>query len=466
MSVNLTLNFIHKNWCSATAGMDRRSFCLSVLPDCYDHSLCRDQGSHFFLDGAPHALAPATLNSLMRGNRKSSHDPTCASVGFTRDLLDKLQRNDPVRYRDAGQPEIPCVKNMVEKIRRHIRSFAAPRSRTHPLFTHADLAPLGECDETLQRGYRNIQNALAVLLDRETEYSLSYAIFLLVITAILQDRILAVEHLYSAKTIGQILDTDSDAPLLEVDSRMHVPLTDPNYMNSYRVYLYRETSVIRLVTAALDLSLDERNQPWAVLTLHTDIDSPFSSVTQARRVYTGRPMLNRADAVAYLALKDPNGSMLYLSFPYTPFNFAPMYFRSATLVTTDPDSGYPQAQRAVITAREMSAEEIPYVEGMLRTGGKRILMTPKQLELFQEKFRDYPWMEDFLHNYLPLFETHQRCFYCFNEDELLACSASELPYADRLRIMLALRSVSPLNDPAMEKFLKTVPPSKAYSIMK
>ena len=466
MSVNLTLNFIRDNWCSATAGLDRRSFCLSVLPDCYDHTLCRDQGSHFFRDGQPHSLAPATLNSLMRGNRKSSRNPACATVSFTKDLLGKLQTNDPVRYRDGQRPEVPCVTNMVEKIRQQVRSFAAPRSRTHPLFTHADLAPMGECDETRCMAYHKVQCALGLLLERETEYSLSYAIFLLVITAILQDRILAVNHLYSMQTIEQVLESDADAPMIDTDSRKHVPLTDPNYMNSYHVYLYRETSAIRLVRGILTMTLDERNQPRAVLRMDTDLESPFSGLTHVQRVYSGKPMLNKVNQVVYLPMINTDGAMLYITFPYTVFKYAPMYFRSATVVYTDAETGYPVVKRMVLTGRDMTEEEIPYVEGLLRIGGKRILMTPKQLEIFQEQFRDYPWMADFTKNYLPMFDSHQLSFYCFNEDELLACSASELPYTERLKLMLALKSVSPPNDPALEKFLKTVPPSKTYSIMK
>lgn len=467
MSVNLSLNFIRENWCSATAAMGRRNFCLSVLPDCYDHTLCRDRSSsYFFLDGDPRALAPATLNSLMRGNRKSSSNPAPASVSFTKDLQGNLQTNAPIRYHNPQQPEVPCVTNMIQKIRRHVRNFSTPRSRTHPLFTHADLSPQGECDEALRMGYRKVQHALSLLLDRETEHSLSYAIFLLVITAILQDRILSVEHLYSAKTIEQVLYEDKDASLLELDNRMHVPFTDPSYMNNYSVYLYRETSVVRLVCANLDMTLDEQKQPHARLQMKTDMETPFSSRAPVHRIYYGKPMLSKADQVVYLAMKDDNGSMLYLTFPYMPFNYGPMYFRSATLITTDMDTRYPQAQRAVITGRKMSDEEIPYVQGLLCTSGKRILMTSKQLEIFMTEFRDYPWMEDFLKNYWPMFESHRRFYYCFNEEELLDCSSSDLPYSERLKIMLALKSVAPPNDPALEKILKTVPPSKTYSIMK
>ena len=466
MSINLTLNFIRDNWCSATKNLDRRSFCLSLLPDCYDHTLCENQGSHFFQQDCKGYLADQTVNSLMRGNRKSSKDPTCATVAFTKDLLTKLQTNATISYLDPDRPTALCVSNMLDKIRGCIRRYATPRSRSHHLFTHADFGTLDNCDESLRISYHKVRAAVNMLLERESEHALSYAIFLLVITAILQDRLPAVDHLYSLGTIEQVLEGDTEAPLLDVDNRMHIPFTDPNYMNPYWVYLYRETSVTRLITAHLSMTVDERQRPWAVLTMDTDVDSPFYGKQPVKRVYSGKPMLNRTDQMVYLALKDSQGSMLYLTFPYTPFGVAPMYFRSATLITTDWDTGYPQAQKVAITAREMTPEEIPYIEGIIRTGGKRIMISQKQLSIFKETFRDYPWMEDFLCNYEPIFQSHQFHFYCFNEDELLNCSTSELPYTERLKIMLALKSVTPPNDPTLEKFLKTAPASKTYSIMK
>lgn len=466
MSINLTLNSIRDNWCSATKILDRRSFCISILPDCYDHTLCRNQGSHFFHPDCKGYLADQTINSLMRGNRKSSNDPTCATVAFTKDLLNKLQSNAPVSYLDPKRPDIPCVENMHAKIRDCIRRYGTPRTQKHQLFTGVDFTAPDDLDESLGISYRMIRNAVKKLLDRGSEHSISYALLLLVIVSILQDRISAVNHLYHASAIDRILETDQDTPMLDMDNPMHTPFTDPNYMNPYWVYFYRETSMTRLVAAHLNMSLDERKQPWAVLTVDTDVNSPFSGPKPVRRIYSGKPMHNHTDQVVYLAMKDERGSMLYLTFPYTSFDYAPMYFRSATLITTDLDTGYPQAQKAAITAREMTPEEIPYIEGIIRTGGKRVQVSQKQLEIFMETFRDYGWMEDFVQNYLPIFDAHKFSFYCFNEDELLDCSTSELPYTERLKIMLALKSITPPNDPTLEKFLKTAPASKTYSIMK
>ena len=58
MCVNITLNFIRENWSSATRAMDRRAFCLAVLPDAYDPGRCEHQGSDFFHTDPAISLAP------------------------------------------------------------------------------------------------------------------------------------------------------------------------------------------------------------------------------------------------------------------------------------------------------------------------------------------------------------------------------------------------------------------------
>lgn len=466
MSVNITLNFIRENWSSATRTMDRRPFCLAVLPDAYDAALCDNQGGHFFSPDAPGWLSDQTVNGLMRGNRKSAVNLTYASAAFTKDLQGKLQSNAPVSYRDPRRPDVPCVENMLSKIRALVRCHGTPRTREHPLFTRMDFGTLGECDETIHKAYRRIRMAMERLLERETETSLSYAIFLLVVTAILQDRILAVDHLYNPAAIEQVLESDTDAPLLETGSRRHIPFTDPDYMNDYHIYLHHDTSNTLFRAGHLSLRADGQGRSTATLTIESTVESPIAGRQSIQLTYTGRPMLSQTDKTVYLALTDQNDSLVYLTFPYTHFNFAPMYFRLALLVSREPETRHPQVQQAAIVARDLGEEELPYINGLLRTSGKQILITPRQLEVFLSEFRDYPWMGDFRANYLPIFETHKREFYCFYEDELLSCSASDLPYEDRLRILLALRSVDPPNDNSLHKFLRATPPPKTHTILK
>jgi hypothetical protein len=143
-----------------------------------------------------------------------------------------------------------------------------------------------------------------------------------------------------------------------------------------------------------------------------------------------------------------------------------MYYLSALLVRVSAQSKTPLAMRAAIVARELNQEELPYVWGLLKASGKQLLLTEQQYRIFREAFRDYPWMADFETNYAPLFEAHKKTVYCFNEEELLAWSIGDLTQEDRLRILLALRSVDNPSNVKQDKFLESVPPSRAHAIMK
>jgi hypothetical protein len=67
------------------------------------------------------------------------------------------------------------------------------------------------------------------------------------------------------------------------------------------------------------------------------------------------------------------------------------------------------------------------------------VVTEQQLEDFCSMFRNYPWMEEFKRVFLPFIRSH--ACYCLDEGEILANSTSRLDELDRLRMMLALKSV-------------------------
>lgn len=463
MNCNLTLNFIKENWCAATNSMDRRSFCREILPDSYDAKLCRGQGDHFLDPESAMFLADQTIMGLMRGNRKSLKNLSFASVAFTKDFQQKLAHNSPIRYRDPDRPPENTVENMLMKLRRLIRRFCAPLDRGHMLFTHMDLSTLGDGSEGPE--YQRLGEMLQLLLERETEMALAYALFLMIVASILQSRLGTVRHLYSLEAVEKLLASDDEAPLLEVDSYAHVPFTDPNYMHTYNIYFYKDTPGRKIWSGKLTLRMDN-NRPAAIITLEARSRYPLSGDVDIHRVFRGVPMLSKKENMVYIGLTDERSSFAFLTFSYAPFYHAPMYFRSGLLVSTAPETKYPIAQRVAIVARELREDEIPYVRGLLKTGGKQILMTQQQYSLFLEVFREYPWMEDFQKHYAPQFEAHKKTVYCFNEDELLSWSIGDLSQEDRLRILLALRSVDQPSNTMLGKFLESVPPTRTHAVMK
>lgn len=465
MNCNLTLNFIKETWSSTTVSMDRRTFCREILPDSYNQALCSGQGGAFLSCDSSISLTDSTLSGLMRGNRKSLKNLTFASMAFTKDFQQKLAHNTPIRYLDRERADETAVENMLRKLQKMIRQFCAPLDRNHMLFANMDLSTLGEGPEKPE--YDRLALALNLLLERETEKSLTYALFLMIVASILQSRLGSVQHLYSHETIQNILLSDSEAPVLEVDSRAHIPFTDPNYMHTYHIYFYRDTPKKELWKGELTMELNaQQSRAVATMTLRSHATSPFLGEIELKRVFTGVPMLSKRERMVYIGMTDKRNDFGFLSFSHAVFNNSPMYFRSALLVSSAPGSKYPMAQRAAIVARELSEDELPYVWGLLKTSGSQLILTEQQYQLFRETFRDYPWMADFEAHYAPLFEAHKKTVYCFNEEELLAWSIGDLSQEDRLRILLALRSVDNPSNKMQGKFLESVPPTRTHAIMK
>ena len=202
------------------------------------------------------------------------------------------------------------------------------------------------------------------------------------------------------------------------------------------------------------------------MALHSTSRSPITGEQKIQRIFRGVPMLSKRDRVVYMGMTDEKNTFAFLSFSHMHFSYAPMYFRSGLLISSAPETKYPLAQRVAIVARKLTPEEMPYVWGLLKTSGKQLLLTESQYRIFRENFRDYAWMPDFEKHYAPLFEAHKKVFYCFNEEELLAWSIGDLSAEDRLRILLALRSVDNPSYVMQDKFLESVPPTRTHAIMK
>jgi hypothetical protein len=94
------------------------------------------------------------------------------------------------------------------------------------------------------------------------------------------------------------------------------------------------------------------------------------------------------------------------------------------------------------------------------------MLTQRQVDIFLEEFRDAPWMPDFLQNYYPMFENHKKTFYCFDEDEILSCSISDLPPMERLKVLLALKSIDPPNNQELHKFIRCEDPLDTHKLLK
>jgi hypothetical protein len=170
----------------------------------------------------------------------------------------------------------------------------------------------------------------------------------------------------------------------------------------------------------------------------------------------------------YIAMADELGAFAMVAIPYQAFNFAPMYYRSGFLLESKPSLHVPKVHKIAITAKPVPEEDMPYIWGLLKLDYGQIYLSERQLEEFKETFAGYPWMPDFLENYLPLFQAHRKGsgLYHFNDDEILSCSMSRLEHSDRLRILLALKSLDAPNKRNLYKFVLCEDPEGTHNLFK
>lgn len=474
MGVNITLKRIRDNWNPAPVKHDSRSFLLRVLPDCYSEETC--QNNAYVFERIEHlGMSDASIGALFRGNRQTLKSGKQATPKFTEHFIRGLTENPLLDFRDpAAHPEHDAGArfrgNMFEKILAAVNEMGTPASGGHPLFAGADFSDVWEgTPEDAAREFRKVGEAVTAMLDKPTKASISYAIFLMIVTAIVQDRIREVSFLYNPDNLEQVYTYESGEKLIETSSRKHVPFYDPYYFDhTYHVYMFREASGKLWEESTLRMERQPNGRPVATLSFRDGIHSPITGSGAIARTYTGTPMYSPADEMIFIAMADEKDTFLLLAMPYHQFRFAPMYFRSSFVLKAAPGLGVPKTQKIAVTAKAVPPADIPYIEGLLKMDNDQLYLSGRQLEEFLHKFEGYSWMQDFKENYLPLFQVHRKKsgLFHFNSDEILSCSMSNLAHSDRLRILLALKSMDASHNPDLYKYVRCEDPKGTHHIFK
>jgi hypothetical protein len=319
----------------------------------------------------------------------------------------------------------------------------------------------------VQQAFADLKTAVQTLCTQETEATFAYGVFLLMVAAIAQQMLPSVRDLFSTTAISQVIKEDGGLTLIETSSELHIPFTDPHYLHHYRVYLFREhtNEVFPFASLSMDPALGQH--PTATLVIQSPYNMHDGEEQIFCRTFRGRPMLSIKDDCVYIAMSDDHDQLFgLLTFHYTPFRVSPMYYRSGFWIRSSQETHRPQVQKVVITATDLDEDMMPYVKGLLKMDSKQFMISQRQLDIFLETFQNAPWMEDFRQNYLPMFDNHKKVFYCFNDDEILSCSVSDLPPTERLKVLLALKSVDPPSNAEDRKFIRCEDPSGTYRLVK
>lgn len=465
----LTLNNIAKHWLHPKLrSYTQKELCYALLPDAYNPEYCMDASTSTLISNA----SDSALRKFVDGNRSNRKTPYYANSTLTKDLISKLTDNSVIMYKD-GRPNVSCPnvscpnvsykQNMLDKINRFVQTTSPPITSEHQLFTELyfpDIIKISPFPESFER----LKSSIQQLSDNGSEAAITYAIFLLVLTSIIHKEMPQLEFLYNETAITQVIES-KNSPTIDNETAQ-IPFSDPHYMHSYHIYLYRTEEDRLYEQGSLRMSVDSDGRTSATMTVKDSDLRPKAELTQIFREYTGTAMLSKNDRMVYLGMTDSHGALAILCFQYEPFPTGDMYYRSALLLKSAPRSYIPQVQKVAITTKSLAKEEIPYIKGVLRNNGKQIMLTEQQLNQFCTTFADYSWMSDFKENILPFIKHHEQKCYCFNENEILSYSLSDSNELDRLRITLALKSVDSQIDPDYGKFVRCNDPNNLHKLMK
>ena len=363
--------------------------------------------------------SPKALGYLVRGNyneynqilEKNGEEIAGAAEGFsdkdnTQALRDAIKRNTSIKYKD-NLGVISCREDMWKKIDYLV-------ARTNPqklreLFTELEILPFLD-DTTLEE----VKTVLNKLISTE---NYTYALFLLVLTAVFRGDVKELEFLYSSEEIKKVLLSRGARSMLPEDC---IYFSDKNYMDrEYQVFLYRKLRDEDELFKKGILTLDSSGKiPKAKLLLEDD------HIEICRHLYEGSPMLT--GNTVYIPMGDTTNknSLGILCFEYENFtNNMPMYFRSGLFLSSNYRYKTPQVQKVVITLKErdkMSDVDKIAIKGQLRTSGTNIIFTKEELQEFCDNpdIKREDWFPKFEKYILPNLLSREYTNCCITEEDI------------------------------------------------
>ncbi len=468
-TVHITISKIVSTWghpklCALTRAKHRRQLCKALLPDDFDDEKSTDAAALFLREsGDTLALSEGSLRMLVNGNRRSLSGAIdrLGSTAFTSELIAKLNRNAPIRYR-AQQATVCSRDDLMEKLYRLVRTSEPRLDRNSPLFAENPLEPDWPGGPGAE-GYAKLAKLRRELLENGSLRAVTWAVAITVLAGWAQWRVGELEWLYDRSAVEDWLSRPDGAPEKK-GLELHVPFDRPSYMHEYRIHLYRPTARELYPIGKLTMGRSG-GQPVIRMELHYSLSDRPENL-DGRWCYVGTPMLSPRDSMVYAVMADEkSGATAILSFHFTDFRSGDMYFRVGQLLTTHPLTHELQQQQVAITRREPDAEQMSLIRGVLALG-ERLELSPEQLEEFLERHRDAAWMPRFRERLLPFLRLHETKHYHLGTKELLEYSLSGLGYEDRLRIALLLKDCAAQIEDDGRLFLRTKEPEELHNLMK
>ncbi len=214
-------------------------------------------------------------------------------------------------------------------------------------------------------------------------------------------------------------------------------LNDEHYMNTYHVYLYRNTRNELFDKGILKIEPDylNTNKVTLILDYCSGALNTLKSIT-----YTGHLFYSDKDRSMSMTLYSDNGKVMQLQFYYDQF-YTDMYYRQGLVMLKGAQILSPICMKIILTKKPVSKKDMIYIKGLLSLNQDMMIMTPSMLNEFNKDIIEYEWYNLYNDNvYHYIYQLiHEHYILNLNEvyNHFMGVIAKDILY----KMILALKSI-------------------------
>lgn len=423
-----------------SSSKEKKWFQYKSLRDLFPDTFNKDKTPNSTYSDSHHDFSNIMLSRLLHGNvRKRSDIHGLSNVTFLNNLQEHLLSSELITY----LPDVEDAKNvtskdsMINNIKNLMQSTPKTIDKNHAIFTEIPLTK----ENTFNPKFLQ---SIKTLTECNSLNSLSYAIFLLILLSIYQERINEFCKFYSDENIKKVISDNLYKDFLSYKdiykNKAYVPFTDPKYMHKYYVYVYRSTYDDLYSEATLEMEELDDESSFARLIFDHETQIPNSGSRTFKKKYTGTPIFSRLEDMVHIVFTNPFGRIAILCFKYTHFNHSDMFYRTGFILSTRYQ--VPTVRRIIISSKKFNTQDCEYAKGILKMTNDDIIFTESALNSFLSQYADNSWIKEFESSFLPYIKSHEIKYYHLSADELAAYPLANLNDEERIEIIEALKALS------------------------
>lgn len=252
--------------------------------------------------------------------------------------------------------------------------------------------------------------------------------------------------------LNELCSTRGDVTITIPNSRQETLITNANdhcfdrYKGLYYIRMFRTVSyegdmiggTLRIEELPGSLDMGVR--------ICIEVNQNYTLNSTIKKDYIGTVKYSSKMHVLYIsATSDELGEDVYLIFPYLTLSKEDLFCRlGLALVCSAGANKVPTAERVLITKRELTDEEIRYIDGQLLLNNSEIKISKEQFSQLRDGYRGEDKLPDafkrlFIDDSGELKGAVTKSFYCINEATI---RNSDMNFVDQMKSVCLLRKYS------------------------